>query len=161
MKSEKLLTLTAFATLLLFVYYSMNAAPLISDEEYTYIGGLKWYNTFEEGQREAFEKNKPIFIYFWAIWCTFCEQMQTEVYPNPEVKNILEEDFVLVTVDVDGNEKDANRFSVSYPPKEVFTTPEGEVITEIGGAVPTESFLPVLKNVVTFYQENYNSHGGG
>jgi|Deesub1362A_J573_1020465.scaffolds.fasta_scaffold00943_5 thioredoxin-related protein len=160
MKPKKIITISVVVVLLLFVYYSMNAAPLISDEKYTYISGLRWYNTFEEGQRVALEQNKPIFIYFWAIWCTYCEKLHTEVYPNPEINRILKEDYVLVAVDLDTNKKDAARFGATYPPKLVFITPDGEIITEIGGYVPAESLLPVLQNVKAFYQNRISSGGG-
>ncbi len=157
MHPKKTITILVAIGLLLFVYYSMSVAPVISDEKYTYISGLTWYNTFEEGQKVALEQDKPMLVYFWAIWCKFCEKMHTEVYPDPEINKILKEDFVLVAVDLDINKKDAQAFGIQYPPSELFVTPEGEIINKIGGYTPKEYFLISLKQVKAYYESRGDS----
>lgn len=155
MKSKKVISIAALCTVAIFVYYSINAAPLISDSEYTYISGMKWYQTYEKGLEVAAEENKPIFLYFWAIWCTYCEVLHTEVYPDPEVSKVLQEDFVLVAVDLDTNREDANKFGVSYPPHLLFLTKDGEEITRIPGYVPKTTLLPILSSVVLGHQQQF------
>jgi thioredoxin-related protein len=147
MKPKKTITLAVMAVVVLFVYYSINAAPLVSDEEYTYIAGLSWYKTYDEGAKVAGEQGKPMLVYFWAIWCKFCEKLHTEVYPDPEVSKYLREDFVLVAVDLDENREDAQRFGVQYPPHLIFFSSKGEIITRIPGFVPKEGLLPVLEKI--------------
>jgi thioredoxin-related protein len=149
--SKKAITLLVLAVTVFFIYYSVNAAPLIDDGNYTYISGLRWYNTYEAGLEAAQITNKPMFVYGWAIWCKFCEKLHKEVYPDPRVKPILENNFVLVAVDLDSNNKDAQRFGISYPPKLVFLDPNGEHITEIPGYVPTETLLPFLQQISTIH----------
>lgn len=159
MNPRKTITILLAITILLFVYYSVNASPIISDSNYTYISSLKWHNTFEAGQKDAIEQDKPMLVYFWAIWCKFCEKFHTIVYPDPEVNKMLREDFVLVAVDLDVNKKDANAFDVSYPPAEIFVSPEGEVIYRIGGYLPKEDFLSALRQVKLFYEDReLNGH---
>lgn len=152
MHPKKAITILSAIALLLFVYYSTSASPLISDENYTYISGLSWYKTFEEGQKVALEQDKPMLVYFWAIWCKFCEKMQTEVYPDPQINKMLREDFVLVAVDLDINKKDSQAFGIQYPPAELFVTPEGEVIDKIGGYVQKEYFIVALNQAKTYYE---------
>ena len=147
MRYKKALTLTMLVVTMLFLYYSLSAAPLVSDSNYTYLGGLQWYNTYDEGLKVAVAENKPMLVYFWAIWCTWCEKMNTEVYPDKEVSAILKEDFILVAVDLDANKEDVRRFNVQYPPNEIFVSPKGEVITRIPGYVRKEDFLPILLQV--------------
>ncbi len=133
--------------MLFFVYYATNAAPLMSDQNYTYLGNLKWYKTYDEGSRVAKEQNKPMLVYFWTVWCPYCEKMQTEVFPQEEINKILREDFVLIAVDMDVNKEDTRRFNVQYPPQELFLTPEGKIVTRIPGYISAEEFLPVVKQV--------------
>lgn len=148
MEIRKAITISFLTVLVLFVYYAINAAPLITDKEYTYLGDLKWYKTYENGSAAAKELNKPMFIYFWTIWCPYCEKMQTEVFPQAEINSLLKENFVLIAVDMDVNKEDTRRFGVQYPPYELFLTADGEVITRIPGYVPSEEFLPILKKVI-------------
>lgn len=152
MHPRKTITILLAIGLLLFVYYSMSVAPVISDEKYTYISGLVWYNSFEEGQKVALEQDKPMLVYFWAIWCKYCEKLHTEVYPDPDINKILKEDFVLVAVDLDINTKDAQAFGVQYPPAEIFVTPEGDIIDRRGGYMPKDHFLITLDQVKSYYE---------
>ncbi len=148
MEQRKAITIIFLSIMLLFVYYAINAAPLLTDEEYTYLGDLKWYKTYEQGKTVAEETGKPMFLYFWTIWCPYCEKMQTEVFPQPEINRLLRENFVLIAIDMDVNKEDAKRFGVQYPPHELFLTPEGEIITRIPGYVPADSLLSVLRQVL-------------
>lgn len=160
MRPRKVLTITTLVALTLFVYYATNAAPLISDSNYTYLSGMRWYKTYDEGAKVAKEEGKPIFLYFWTIWCVWCEKLQTEVYPQEEIAGILRKDFVLVAVDMDVNKEDARRFNVPYPPNEKFLTPDGRVIKELAGYAPPEEFYLVLKHARdSYYRGEYNKSG--
>ncbi len=147
MKSKKLITIAAMVGVLLFLHYSINAAPLISDSNYAYVANMKWYKSFEEGKAVAEKENKPMLVYFWAIWCQYCEKLHTEVYSSPEVSSLLKEQFVLVSVDLDSNRGDAQKFGVSYPPHLIFATSSGDIIFRIPGYLPKEELLPVLSDI--------------
>lgn len=147
MKPKKAITILVLVVIVSFIYYSMKVAPFISDEKYTYIAGMRWYKSYEEGQKAAKEQNKPMLVYFWAIWCKFCRTLHEEVYPDPEISKILKEDFILVAIDLDENKADARRFGVQYPPYLIFLTPEGKPITAIPGYVSKEQLRPILKQI--------------
>jgi thioredoxin-related protein len=148
MTPRKIITIAVLVVVVLFVYYSINAAPLVSDEKYTYIADIKWYKTYDEGAKVARDTGKPMFLYFWAIWCKYCEKFHTEVYPDPEVSRYLKEEFVLVAVDLDENKEDAQRFGVQFPPHLIFLSPEGKIITRIPGFVQKDVLLSVMQKVV-------------
>jgi len=150
MKTKKILTVTALGILIFFMYYAGKATPVISDQNYTYIGNMVWYNRYADGLAFAQEQNKPIFVYFWTIWCTYCEKLHKEVYSDPTVQKILTENFVLVAVDMDVNKEDTNKFGVSAPPHELFLLPNEEIITRIPGYVPKDEFLRVINSVKSF-----------
>jgi thioredoxin-related protein len=147
MHPKKTITILSAIAILLFVYYSSDASPIVSDETYTYMSGLTWYKHYDEGQRAAYEQDKPMLIYFWATWCKFCKKMENEVFPNTAVNEMLKENFVLVAIDIDDNKEDADRFGVWVPPAEKFLTPDGQIIDEVGGYLPEENFLSVLQQV--------------
>ncbi|MEE8168721.1 MAG: thioredoxin family protein [Candidatus Hydrothermarchaeales archaeon] len=152
MKPKKVISIAALVTVMLFIYYSINASPLISDANYTYISGLTWYNTYEAGKSVAEIENKPILLYVWAMWCRYCEKLHTEVYPDPEIYSLLTEHFVLVAVDLDTNRGDANKFGISYPPHLLFLTRDGDTITRIPGYVSVEQLAPILRSIAEGHQ---------
>lgn len=151
MNTKKLLTIVALLAVVVFIFYAVNATPIVSDNEWTYIGGMEWYQTYDEGVVIAQKTGKPMLIYFWTIWCTYCEKMQVEVFPYPPVKEILEEDFVLIAIDMDVNKDDTNRFNIQAPPHELFLDENGKIITRIPGYIPEEEFLDILTEVRDFH----------
>lgn len=151
MDYKKILISLTTVGALFFVFYSATSSPVISDQRYTYLGGMEFYNSYEEGLKVAQKEDKPIFMYFWAIWCSYCKKYQTEVFPSPEVNRTLEENFVLVAVDLDSNKKDASRFNVQYPPHIIYLTPQGEIIGRIGGYTDKEDFLRRTEGALAHY----------
>ena len=153
MNQKKTITIVIIAVLAVFLVYSYSVTPLISDANYTYISGLRWYNDYEVGQQVAIAENKPMLVYVWAIWCQFCEKLHTEVYPDPKIQKYLKEDFVLIAIDLDSNREDANKFGAQYPPNLFFLTPDGETITNVPGYIPVDGLLNILEVISGQRQE--------
>lgn len=161
---KRFLTIGALFLIFFFLLYSARATPLVSDEKYTYMANLKWYNNYEDGLKAAQEQGKPIFMYFWTIWCTYCEDLHKYVYSDPQVNEILKNDFVLVAIDMDVNKKDTNRFNVNAPPHEIFLTKDGNIITRIPGYIPRDDFLNAALSVLDFVksknaEKSKSAHG--
>jgi thiol:disulfide interchange protein len=148
MDSRKVLTLAFFALVLSVGYYSMNAAPVQSDESYSYHGETKWHTNMTEAQTIASSQDKPILIYFWTTWCTYCEDYNQQVYSDSSVQAELDE-FVLLAVNLDSDRPTATnqsqRYDVSYPPQHVAVTADGEQLTKLPGYAPKDDFLSYLQ----------------
>jgi len=154
-KSSKIISILALVILIGFAYGSANIAFKnfkLSDDKNAYLGNLTWYKDLAYGMELAQQENKPILVYFWAVWCQFCEKFETETLPNPEVRNLLLNDFILVAVDLDEDRDTPRMFGVSYPPYELFLDADGNVIESVPGFVPPERFLPILKSVKEKYR---------
>lgn len=148
MTPRKLLTIAVFLSALGVGYYSMNAAPVTSDESYTYQGGLQWYEDPDEAMAVAAEEDKPVLVYYWATWCTYCEEYDTEHYRDRTVREELDE-YVLLAINIDEPGPGADMLSehgASYPPQHVVVTPEGETRAELGGYLERDQFRQWLQS---------------
>ena len=145
---RKLISVSFFFVLLLFAYSAVQNAPVLSDAEYSYLGSITWYNSLEKGLEVARIEDKPILVYFWAVWCTFCEKLETEVFPDERIKSILEEEFVLVAIDLDVDRDISSAFGVSYPPAEVFLDSSGNEVHRVPGYVDVDTFYPVILEIL-------------
>lgn len=58
-------------------------------------------NDFDEGLQISRELNKPVLLDFSGYGCVNCRKMEAAVWTNPDVKNMLDNDFVLITLMVD------------------------------------------------------------
>lgn len=150
MKTKKLLSIIVLVLILAIAYgtytISLNDFTL-SDKNNSYLGGLTWNRSLDKGFQLAQEQNKPIAVYFWAIWCQYCAGFQTNTLGNPEVKKILEEDYVLVAMDLDIDRDVARKYGVSYPPYVLFLDGNDKVLERVAGAVDAKTFLPIVTEV--------------
>lgn len=59
------------------------------------------FSDFEAGMKYANERSKPVVIDFSGYGCVNCRKMEASVWTHPQVKKLLENDFVLITLFVD------------------------------------------------------------
>ncbi|MCX9085554.1 MAG: thioredoxin family protein [Candidatus Methanoperedens sp.] len=153
MRTKKMLSIIVMILILSFAYFSYTTALsnfTLSDQNNSYLGGIQFHRAasgLEESFQIAQQENKPIMMYFWAIWCQYCAKFQTDTLGNPQVKKILEEDYVLVAMDLDIDREVAQKYGVSYPPYLVFMDPKGKVLERVPGAVGPEYLLPIVTQV--------------
>lgn len=60
---------------------------------------LSWYSDFSLAKNQAILQNKNIFIDFGAKWCSICKAIESTVLVKPEIKKVLEQNFILLKVD--------------------------------------------------------------
>ena len=63
------------------------------------------FDDYEEGMEYAKKHNKPVIIDFSGYGCVNCRKMEASVWTDPKVKQILENDYVLITLMVDDKTK--------------------------------------------------------
>lgn len=59
------------------------------------------YTDYDKGMAYAAEKRLPVVVDFSGFGCVNCRKMEASVWTHPKVKNLLEKDFVLITLFVD------------------------------------------------------------
>lgn len=75
--------------------------PLYTQDFNLYDEGMAHYDDFDEGMKAAQAQGKPAFIDFSGYGCVNCRKMETAVLNNTKVKEMLEKDFVFITLMVD------------------------------------------------------------
>ena len=63
------------------------------------------FDDYEAGMAYAKKNNKPVMIDFSGYGCVNCRKMEASVWTNPGVKQIIENDYVLITLFVDDKTK--------------------------------------------------------
>lgn len=74
----------------------------------------------------AREVNKPVFVDFTGFTCANCRQMERNVWPDPAIRNILNEHYVMVSLFVDSDEPLPQPFEVPFENGTVTATTVGE-----------------------------------
>ena len=121
--------------------------------------GLHGYFTLEEGLAAAQKTGKPVFVDVTGHGCVNCREMESRVWSNPQVLNMLKNDYVIVALYTDDKQKldkeeyvtDAesgkvykdlgransytarSKWNVNAQPNYVLLSPEGEMLVPVRG----------------------------
>ena len=63
------------------------------------------FTDYEEGLKYAKEVNKPVLLDFTGYGCVNCRKMEDNVWSDPSVKSVLNDDMVLISLYVDDKRK--------------------------------------------------------
>ncbi|EAR15515.1 protein-disulfide reductase DsbD family protein [Robiginitalea biformata] len=67
--------------------------------------GLDCYKEFDAGLEQARQTGKPILLDFTGWACVNCRKMEEQVWSNPEVFRLLDEEYILISLYVDDREE--------------------------------------------------------
>lgn len=87
--------------------------------------GFEAFFDLDEAKAYARKEGKPVFIDFTGKTCANCREMEHYVWTNPEVKRILNEEFVMVSLYADEN-------TIQLPESEWVTDDKGHVLKTLG-----------------------------
>lgn len=120
------------------IYKSENKCPL----------SLNCFKDFDEGLAYAKKVNKPILLDFTGLACVNCRRMEDNTWSDPEIYKILRDEYILISLYVDDNER-------KLPVDEQFDyiKPNGKVkkIRTYGGKWSTMQTVNFQNNSLPFY----------
>jgi uncharacterized protein len=129
---------------------------------------IHWYEWGEEAFAAAQRDNKPMLLDIGAVWCHWCHVMDRESYDDPEVAQIVNENFIAVKVDRDERPDIDSRYQSAVSaisgqggwPLTAFLTPDGKPF--YGGTyfppqdhMGRPSFRRVLLSIANAYREKH------
>jgi thiol:disulfide interchange protein DsbD len=78
------------------------APPLYTQDFSLYDGEVRpKFFDYEEGMAHARSSGKPVMLDFTGYGCVNCREMETAVWSDPRVKNIIDNEYVLISLYVD------------------------------------------------------------
>jgi thiol:disulfide interchange protein DsbD len=77
-------------------------APPMSTQDFK-LGedAITTYHSYEEGMEAAQRVGKPVLVDFSGYGCVNCRKMEAAVWTNPQVKSIIDNDYILIELMVD------------------------------------------------------------
>lgn len=105
---------------------------------------VTWRQSLPNALSEAKRTGKPVFIDFTASWCGPCQEMKRGTFTNSKVVAELRR-WVPVRIDVDKQEKVAEKYSVEAMPTLAIVKPNGSVLTRAVGYRDASQLLAFLK----------------
>jgi len=97
--------------------------------------------------------NKPVFLYWGAVWCPPCNQIKATVFNRPDFVE-RSKGFIPVYLDGDtpGAQKLGTQFKVRGYPTTILFKPDGTELTRLPGEVDAVQYMQILKMGMTATQ---------
>ncbi|MBO6170082.1 MAG: thioredoxin family protein [Bacteroidales bacterium] len=107
----------------------VQAPPVLQEaEEYgsevSLAHGLKGYSKLEDGIAAAASQGKKVFVDITGHGCVNCREMEARVWSDPRILQVLQNDYVIVSLYVDDKTK--------LPESEWVTNASGKVLKDVG-----------------------------
>ena len=88
------------------------APPLTTQDFNLYGGTFREFDNYDEGMRYAAENDLPVIVDFSGYACVNCRKMEGAVFDTPDVRSIIERDYVLIKLMVDDKQELAEPYEV-------------------------------------------------
>jgi thioredoxin-related protein len=118
-----------------------------SDASYITLKKLKFHTNLTPALEAAKVQSKPIFVYARSESCGWCKKFEAETFTNKSVAGILNEKFILVSIDVYKQKNETRNFRVQGTPTEIFLDSNGTEIKRIPGYTDTKTFLDSINDI--------------
>ncbi len=104
---------------------SMSPAPSGEDgPDLTLAHGLKGYSSYDKALAASKASGKPVFVDITGHGCVNCREMEARVWSDPQVLDLLRNEFVLLALYTDDKAR--------LPKDQWVTTESGKVLKDIG-----------------------------
>ena len=144
----KRITFLITMVLIAFISFAGPAESNSTTEEET---GIQFHKgNWEEALRKAEKEGKPIFLDISASWCGPCKMLKARTFPNQEVGEFYNTNFVNVMVDGEKGEgiELARKYKIRGYPTLIFLNSSGEVIAQTAGFRNPEQFIEIGKQII-------------
>ena len=108
--------------------------------------GIDWFDgSVEQAFEQAQAQDRPLFLYWGAVWCPPCVEIRQTVFRNPQ---FLAQTKLFLPVYLDGDTERAqtwgDRFGAKVYPTMIVFNPAGEEVTRINAGVDVSAYNDVL-----------------
>ena len=113
--------------------------------------GIKFHQgSWEEALKKAKKERKPVFLDISASWCGPCKMLKSRTFPNKEVGEFYNANFINVAVDGEKGEglTLARKYKIKGYPALIFLNSNGELIAQTAGYRNPKQFINVGKQVI-------------
>lgn len=122
-----------------------------------------WHTDMDTALMHAEAQKGPILIDFWAEWCTACHEMEKDLFPSSEFKELIKKyNVTLVRIDstesTDKIEAFAQKYFIRGLPTLVITNPKGEMFSQVIGFRSKSLTLKELEMALKDYSRSTGVH---
>jgi thiol:disulfide interchange protein DsbD len=105
---------------------------------------INWGNDLNNAFKQAKTSNKMVFADFYADWCHYCKEMDSETYTDTNVQQMIAQSYIAVKIDADANPDLSSQYQVYGLPTIIIFNSNGQEIKRIEGYQSASQLLSQL-----------------
>lgn len=119
-------------------------------EEDNYTGIAFHEGTWDEALLLAKHEAKPIFLDIYASWCGPCKMLKFRTFPNEEVGEFYNANFINVAVDGEKGEgvELARKYKIQGYPSLIYIDANGQLIAKTTGYRNPKQLIDIGKQII-------------
>lgn len=108
------------------------------------VRSISWMSDIQRAAELAGQESRPILLQVSASWCPHCQRMQRETYTDPDLMNLISEQFVAIAVDADQQRDFVEQMNIQSLPTTLIVAPDLRVLNRLQGFQSADQLLRVL-----------------
>jgi thioredoxin-related protein len=130
----------------LIFYLTLTFLPVFSFSQGVSFEHSEWKTILAKAKSE----NKIIFMDAFTVWCGPCKMMSNQTFPNKEVGDFYNKNFVSVKMDMEKGEGVdlARKYQVNLYPTLLYIDGDGEIVHRTAGFMGPKEFIELGKVAV-------------
>jgi thioredoxin-related protein len=106
--------------------------------------------TWDEALQLAKKEGKPIFLDISASWCGPCKMLKARTFPNEEVGEFYNANFINVAVDGEKGEgvELARKYQIQGYPSLIYIDKNGQLIAQTAGYRNPKQLIDIGKQII-------------
>jgi thiol-disulfide isomerase/thioredoxin len=116
------------------------------------VPAIAWGTRRDKAVEAARRDGKPLLMYFSAVWCGPCHDMQDSLWSRPDVIEMTSK-FVCLNIDIDKDPSTAQRYAADNLPMVSIADPWGTELVRREGYSAPEPFVALLQAMPTDFKE--------
>ena len=102
---------------------------------------VSWVDDYENALEKSKLRDKPLMIYFYTDWCSWCRKLERETYNNDQVATLLNENFICLRINAEKHPNLTAQYVIPGFPVTLFLSSNGEELGRIIGYKGPDVFL--------------------
>ena len=142
-------------TLLFVMMYQINVNQVHDNPSFSNtageimeLGDLEFHTSLKQASRLAKDTDKMLYVYLRSETCGWCKKFESESFMDEDIKSLLNEHFVLVTIDVYKQKDTSLKLGVRGTPTSIFYDASGKELMRIPGYEESPEFLKDIQKLI-------------
>ncbi len=108
---------------------------------------IPWITDLSQARRIAEQQQRLVLLHFWGDGCQPCQQLEANVFNQPELIRVVSSNFVPVKVHVQQQPSIANYYKITQIPTDIIVFPSGVQVFRTSSPANVNAYIAMLDQV--------------